>query len=112
MMVKEVVGGRKNINVGVDHTSEIYFPHWIYKRIEREEEPGLCGIKNNEERESARKMIVVSLWCIQTIPSDRPPMSRVVEMLEGSVESLEVPPKPFLYSRSRTSLESPGTLVL
>ncbi|KAL7170890.1 hypothetical protein ACSBR2_035697 [Camellia fascicularis] len=31
MMVLEMVGGRKNIDVEVNHTSEIYFPHWIYK---------------------------------------------------------------------------------
>ncbi|KAM0055857.1 putative glycerophosphodiester phosphodiesterase, protein kinase RLK-Pelle-LRK10L-2 family [Helianthus debilis subsp. tardiflorus] len=27
VMILEMVGGRKNIEVGVDHTSEIYFPH-------------------------------------------------------------------------------------
>ncbi|KAM6561995.1 hypothetical protein CsatB_021993 [Cannabis sativa] len=49
-------------------------------------------------------MIIVSLWCIQTNPSNRPIMSRVIEMLEGSVDSLEIPPKPFLYSPSRSPL--------
>lgn len=34
MMVLEMVGGRKNTSVGVEHTSEIYFPHQIYKRLE------------------------------------------------------------------------------
>ncbi|KAL8248485.1 hypothetical protein R6Q59_005353 [Mikania micrantha] len=34
----EMVGGRKNIEVEVDHTSEIYFPHWIYKKVELHEE--------------------------------------------------------------------------
>ncbi|KAK4426634.1 LEAF RUST 10 DISEASE-RESISTANCE LOCUS RECEPTOR-LIKE PROTEIN KINASE-like 2.1 [Sesamum alatum] len=36
----------------------------------------------------------------QTNPSDRPPMSKVVEMLEGSLESIPVPPKPFLFTPS------------
>ncbi|KAJ8564738.1 hypothetical protein K7X08_001198 [Anisodus acutangulus] len=35
MMVLEMVGGRKNVDVVVDHTSEIYFPHWIYKQLNR-----------------------------------------------------------------------------
>ena len=27
MMILEMVGGRKNIDVGISNTSEIYFPH-------------------------------------------------------------------------------------
>ncbi|XP_048136849.1 LEAF RUST 10 DISEASE-RESISTANCE LOCUS RECEPTOR-LIKE PROTEIN KINASE-like 2.1 isoform X2 [Rhodamnia argentea] len=30
MMVLEMVSRRKNIEVTVDHTSEIYFPHWVH----------------------------------------------------------------------------------
>ena len=102
-MVLEMIGGRKNVNVGVDNTSEIYFPHWIYKRVELDEELGLKRIVSEDEKTQVRKMIMVSLWCIQTDPSNRPTMSRVIEMLEGSLDSLEVPPKPYLSSPSRSS---------
>ena len=98
MMVLEMVGGRKNIEVVVDKTSEIYFPHWIYQQLEQDGELGLCSIMNDEENMTAKKMIIVSLWCIQTDPSNRPAMTRVVEMLEGSLDSLQIPPKPFLSS--------------
>ncbi|KAL0795520.1 hypothetical protein Bca101_066897 [Brassica carinata] len=47
-----------------------------------------------EEERIARKMVLVGLWCIQTNPSDRPPMIKVIEMLEGNLEDLQVPPKP------------------
>ena len=70
MMVLEMIGGRKNIDVSVDRTDEIYFPRWIYKRLELDEELGLQGLINKEDEESARKMIIVSLWCIQTDPSN------------------------------------------
>ncbi|KAL5553144.1 hypothetical protein UlMin_040545 [Ulmus minor] len=102
MMVLEMVGGRKNINVRVDNTSEIYFPHWIYRQLEIDEDLGMKRIMNEEDRVKVRKMIIVSLWCIQTDPSTRPTMSRVIEMLEGSLESLQVPPKPFLSSPPRS----------
>ncbi|KAL5726512.1 hypothetical protein ACHQM5_009551 [Ranunculus cassubicifolius] len=98
MMVLEMVGKRKNINLAVDHTSEIYFPQWIYKRLELDEDLGLCGIVSKTKEEITRKMIVVALWCIQTNPADRPTMSRVVEMLEGKPELLSIPPKPYLCS--------------
>jgi serine/threonine protein kinase len=106
MMVLEMVGGRKNIDVNVDCTSEIYFPHWIYKRLELDEELGLQGLLNEADQEGVRKMILVSLWCIQTDPSNRPSMSRVVDMLEGSLDSLQIPPKPFLSSPSRSPTDS------
>ncbi|KAH0668631.1 hypothetical protein KY289_023124 [Solanum tuberosum] len=106
MMVLEMVGGRKNVDVGVDRTSEIYFPHWQYRQIELDEELQLIGTMNEEEKECARKMMMASLWCIQTDPSSRPSMSKVVEMLEGKLDSLQMPPKPYLYSPSRTDVDS------
>ncbi|CAL5350195.1 unnamed protein product [Camellia sinensis] len=111
MMVLEMVGGRKNIDVEVDRTSEIYFPHWIYRRLELDEELGVHGIMNDEANESARKMIIVGLWCIQTDPLHRPSINKVVEMLEGSMESLQVPPKPYLSFPPRSTPDSSTTFV-
>ncbi|PRQ44754.1 putative glycerophosphodiester phosphodiesterase, protein kinase RLK-Pelle-LRK10L-2 family [Rosa chinensis] len=98
MLLSEMVGGRRNINTEVENTSEIYFPHWIYKRLELDEELGLQSIMNEDDKVRARKMIIVSLWCIQTDPSNRPAMKQVIEMLEGSVDCLQIPPKPYLSS--------------
>uniref|UniRef100_M1D0D4 Receptor kinase n=1 Tax=Solanum tuberosum TaxID=4113 RepID=M1D0D4_SOLTU len=106
MMVLEMVGGRKNVDVGVDRTSEIYFPHWLYQRLELDEELQLVGIMNEEENECARKMVIASLWCIQTGPSNRPSMSKVVEMLEGKLDSLQMPPNPYLFSPSNSEVDS------
>ncbi|KAI5401419.1 hypothetical protein KIW84_066041 [Lathyrus oleraceus] len=100
MMVLEMVGRRKNIKVEVDCSSELYFPHWVYKRLELNLDLGLKCIKNEIDEEMVRKMTVVSLWCIQTNPSNRPSMHKVVEMLEGNLQVLEMPPKPFLSSPS------------
>ncbi|XP_039162069.1 PR5-like receptor kinase isoform X1 [Eucalyptus grandis] len=102
MMVLEMIGKRKNIEVTVDHTSEIYFPYWVHRRLELREELGLHGITNEEDEGIAKKMIVVGLWCIQIDPRARPSMTGVVEMLKGSVETLQIPPKPSLSSLSRS----------
>ncbi|KAJ9549004.1 hypothetical protein OSB04_021547 [Centaurea solstitialis] len=102
MMILEMVGGRKNIEVEVDHTSEIYFPHWIYKKVElHDEKLELHGIVSDEENEMAKKMIIVGMWCIQTNPLSRPTITKVLEMLEGDLASMETPPKPYLSSPSR-----------
>ncbi|XP_042484394.1 PR5-like receptor kinase, partial [Macadamia integrifolia] len=104
IMVLEMVGGRKNVKVSVDHTSEIYFPHWIYKNFQQDQELELEGITTKAEEEIVRKMTLVGLWCIQIDPSHRRSVSKVVEMLEGSITSLQISPKPYLYSPSRLPL--------
>ncbi|XP_077219829.1 LEAF RUST 10 DISEASE-RESISTANCE LOCUS RECEPTOR-LIKE PROTEIN KINASE-like 2.4 [Tasmannia lanceolata] len=112
MMVLEMVGGRKNIDAGVENISEIYFPHWIYKRIDLNGDLGLDGVTPEEEK-TARKMILVGLWCIQTNPKNRPSMNMVVEMLEGSLENIQMPPNPSLSSPTRSSQEtSPMSRVI
>ncbi|KAL5571294.1 hypothetical protein UlMin_020891 [Ulmus minor] len=93
MMVLEMVGGRKNVNAMAARSSEIYFPDWLRKHIEEDENLKLDETMSKEEEEITRKMIIVSLWCIQTIPSDRPSMTKVVEMLEGSLRYLQLPTK-------------------
>ncbi|XP_062110050.1 rust resistance kinase Lr10-like isoform X2 [Humulus lupulus] len=111
MMVLEMVGGRKNVNIRVANSSELYFLQWIYERLKLKE-LGLKRIISEEDNVKSRKMIMTSLWCIQTDPSSRPTMSRVIEMLEGSLDSLKVPPKPFLSSPPRSSpSDSSNTLI-
>ena len=102
MMILEMVGGRRNLNVRAENTSEIYFPHWIHKRLELSEDLGLKKINNENDKLNVRKMILVSLWCIQTDASKRPTMSKVIEMLEGTIDSLQIPPMPLLSSPSRS----------
>ncbi|KAB2600578.1 receptor-like protein kinase [Pyrus ussuriensis x Pyrus communis] len=106
MMVLEMVGGRKNINARASHTSDVCFPDWVYKQLEMGSSLGLPNGVTEEENELARKMILVGLWCIQTKPSDRPSMSRVIEMLQRSIEALQIPPKPVLTFPVGTPPES------
>jgi serine/threonine protein kinase len=56
MMVLEMVGGKQNNNIiDVERSSEIYFPHWVYKRIELNQEPGLRSIKNEFDKKVCTK---------------------------------------------------------
>ncbi|KAG4398071.1 hypothetical protein GLYMA_10G271801v4 [Glycine max] len=98
MMVLEMVGMRHNSKAEVNRSSEIYFPHLIYSHLESNQELGLQNIRNESDDKLVRKMTIVGLWCIQTYPSTRPAISRVVEMLESKVELLQIPPKPRLSS--------------
>ena len=50
----------------------------------------------NNEKELIKKMIIVAMWCIQMKPTERPSMQKVIEMLEGDLEVLVIPPKPLI----------------
>ena len=97
MLLLEIVGRRKNVNAFAEHSSQIYFPSWIYDRYDQGEDMEI-GQATKDEKKYVRKMVIVALWCIQMKPVDRPSMSKALEMLEGEVEILKMPPKPFLWS--------------
>lgn len=96
MMVLEMVGERKVFDNEALETSEMYFPDWFYKYLELGENTSLHAGISEEEEEIIKKMMLIGLWCIQTIPLDRPSMTKVLEMFEGSLHSLQIPPKPLL----------------
>ncbi|GKV28756.1 hypothetical protein SLEP1_g37768 [Rubroshorea leprosula] len=110
MMVLEMIGGRgKNANVEVSHSSEMSFATSLYKQLEKSEKLNLDRFIADDEEEMTRKMVVVSLWCIQTIPSNRPSMSTVLELLQGSLEALPFPPEPSLFSPAAIPLQNSNT---
>ncbi|KAM5561750.1 hypothetical protein ABKV19_022372 [Rosa sericea] len=95
MLLMEIAGRRKNLNPDVQHSSQIYFPSWIYEQLEKGKS---LEIEDACEYDTkiAKKIIMVALWCIQLMPADRPSMTKVLEMLEGEDQVLQMPPKPFV----------------
>ncbi|KAI9112607.1 hypothetical protein K1719_016530 [Acacia pycnantha] len=97
MLLMEMAGRRRNLNPHCEHSSQLYFPLWIYDQFDEEKDIEMEDL-TEEEKNLAKKMIIVALCCIQLKPGDRPSMSKVIEMLEADdVSSLEMPPKPSLY---------------
>ncbi|XP_059589835.1 rust resistance kinase Lr10-like [Vitis vinifera] len=106
MLLLEMVGGRKNIDVSVESTSQVYFPEWIYNHLDIGEELHI-RIEEEGDVEIAKKLAIVGLSCIQWCPMDRPSMKIVVQMLEGEGDKLTMPPNPFA-STVPTNLSKPG----
>ncbi|CAL9048556.1 unnamed protein product [Musa banksii] len=94
MVLMEMVGGRKNTADEGENAAQIYFPEWIYNQLKQGEELGLVT-DSVEDAEIAKKLTMVALWCVQWRPADRPSMKVAVQMLEGSLERLPLPPNPF-----------------
>lgn len=90
MVVLEMAGAKKNINVSTGSSSK-YFPQWLYDNLDQ-----FCcptGEISSQTTDLVRKMVVVGLWCIQLVPTDRPSMREVLEMLESNGRDLPLPPK-------------------
>ncbi|CDP17835.1 unnamed protein product [Coffea canephora] len=77
MLLIEMVGGRKNIKIGgQDNGTETYFPEWIYNKLDQGGEITI-QIDNEDDKITAKKLMIVGLWCIQWYPVDRPSMKAV-----------------------------------
>ncbi|KAH7853513.1 hypothetical protein Vadar_003420 [Vaccinium darrowii] len=98
MLLMEMASMRRNWNSSAN-SSQIFFPSWVYDQF-AEGKNIKIGETTEEESELVKKMMLVALRCIQMKPSDRPSMNKVIGMLEGNIEQLHMPPKPFLYSQS------------
>jgi serine/threonine protein kinase len=98
MLVLEMVSGRRNSDPSTESQNDVYLPEWIYDKVILGEESVLTSEMTNEEREKVKRLAIVALWCIQWNPKNRPSMTKVVNMLTGRLQSLDMPPKPFVSS--------------
>ncbi|KAM2264036.1 rust resistance kinase Lr10-like [Malus sylvestris] len=96
MLLMEMASRRKNLNALAEHSSQLYLPTWVYDRYNEGKDLEMSNA-TEEEKKIVKKMVIMALWCIQMKPGDRPSMNKVIEMLEGDAECLQMPPKPFLF---------------
>ncbi|KAH7836107.1 hypothetical protein Vadar_032791 [Vaccinium darrowii] len=108
MLLFEIVGRRRNAREGSTDSLD-WFPKRVWDEYEKDEMATMIlplGIRKNN-REGARRMAMVALWCVQDSPEARPPMNAVVKMLEGGVK-IRPPPKPFhLLFRAGINVPNP-----
>ncbi|KAF7849535.1 hypothetical protein BT93_L0655 [Corymbia citriodora subsp. variegata] len=106
-LLMEMATGRKNADKVIEYSSHTYFPFWVHDQLSE----GLdipVGEASEEDRRIIKKMIIVALWCIQLNPSERPSMHKVLQMLEGEVDDLQIPPKP-LFCPTEMSTKDDGS---
>ncbi|CAL4951356.1 unnamed protein product [Urochloa decumbens] len=105
MLLLEMVAGGSNVKAYAAEKSgdggELFFPLWVYDHLL--EDGGVLQVQSGGGGEEIpRKMALIGLWCIQTVPASRPSMSRVLEMLERSIHELPMPPRPYHASPSNS----------
>ncbi|KAL1557262.1 G-type lectin S-receptor-like serine/threonine-protein kinase SD2-5 [Salvia divinorum] len=114
MVLLELIGGRKNYDTS-QSSEKLHFPSYAFKMMEEGKLKEIMDdkLKIHEEDERVAIAIKVALWCIQDDMHLRPPMTKVVQMLEGLSP---VPPPPTasqlgsrLYSSFFKSISEGGT---
>ncbi|KAJ7969719.1 S-receptor-like serine/threonine-protein kinase [Quillaja saponaria] len=93
MVLLEIVSGRRNFEVS-EKTNRQKFAIWAYEEYEKGNIKEILDKRLTDQdvdMEQAKRAIQVSFWCIQELPSLRPTMGKVVQMLEGITE-IERPP--------------------
>lgn len=91
MVLLELISGRENTNFSLGK-EQWYFPAWAFKLMGEGRTMELLDKRLHIEeveyfhKKDAVRAIHCALLCIQDDPAVRPPMSRVVHMLQGHVE--------------------------
>ncbi|KAJ4787628.1 Protein kinase family protein [Rhynchospora pubera] len=103
MLQFEIVGRRRNYveaSNGDSSDSQQWLPRIVWERYNSGQLTELVaavhGLMDEEEREKAERMCKVALWCVQYQVDVRPPMSKVVKMLEGEM-NISPPMNPFQH---------------
>ncbi|GAA0166298.1 hypothetical protein LIER_21481 [Lithospermum erythrorhizon] len=92
MVLLETVCGKRNFEVSSE-TNQKRFSMWAYEEFDKGNAQAIIDkmlSPSDVDMEQAMRAIQVSFWCIQEQPSQRPLMSKVVQMLEG----ISKPPAP------------------
>ncbi|CAK9144290.1 unnamed protein product [Ilex paraguariensis] len=101
MVLLEIIGGRKNYDA-LETSEKSHFPSYAFKMMEEGKLRDIFDSKLTFDDEDGRVAIAVkvALWCIQDDMYLRPPMTKVVQMLEG----LSPVPQPPTSSPMRSRL--------
>jgi hypothetical protein len=81
ILLLEIVGGRKNVDVTVENTSQVYFLKWIYNLLEQKEDIRIF-VEDDGDAKIAKKLAIIRLWCVQWHSIDCHSIKNVVQMLE------------------------------
>ncbi|KAL2895963.1 G-type lectin S-receptor-like serine/threonine-protein kinase SD2-5 [Bienertia sinuspersici] len=105
MVLLEIIGGRKNYDPSFS-SEKSHFPAYASKMMEEGNLREIVdsSLEYDPNDESVRTAIKVALWCIHEDMSMRPPMSIVVQMLEGVSPVPDDP--PMFSSAGGPNLES------
>ncbi|XP_031385107.1 G-type lectin S-receptor-like serine/threonine-protein kinase LECRK3 [Punica granatum] len=98
IVLLEIIGSRRNMDQSVPE-EEIILENWVYDCFEAGELHKLVDEEEGVDRRQLERMVKVAIWCTLEDPSLRPPMRKVLLMLEGTID-ISSPPRPTSFISS------------
>lgn len=92
IVLLEIICCRRNIEACVTKIEEIQLSKWAYTCLVESEVDKLVG-SEEVDMKTLEGMISLTIWCIQDEPALRPPMKKVLHMLQGIID-IPIPPCP------------------
>ncbi|KAK7382746.1 hypothetical protein VNO80_01798 [Phaseolus coccineus] len=100
VLLLEIICSRRNVEMDLEEEEKVILTDWACDCYSRGTFDPL--VKDDKEalddKRNMKKLVMISIWCIQEDPSLRPTMRKVTQMLEGVVE-VQPPPFPSQFSR-------------
>ncbi|GLJ32909.1 hypothetical protein SUGI_0662920 [Cryptomeria japonica] len=95
MTLLEIISGRRNLDFSAP-SSKLFYPTWAGSQMKLGNMTDLLDVKlnSNADMEQLRRAALVGGWCIQDDEDARPTMAHVVNVLEGIVDIVDIPPIP------------------
>ncbi|CAM6087227.1 unnamed protein product [Calypogeia fissa] len=94
MLILEVVSGREHVDHSSSSPDSLYLPSWAIRKLYKGETRDVVDplVKEGQfEEDSAARFIKIALLCLQRDPDDRPEISGVLRMMEGSSVLQDLP---------------------
>ncbi|KAL2318091.1 hypothetical protein Fmac_031967 [Flemingia macrophylla] len=102
MLLLEMVGGRKNVDMSSTEDFHVLYPDWIHNLVDGDVH---IQVEDEGDVKIAKKLAIVGLCCIQWQPENRSSIKSVIQMLEMEEEDrLPVPPNPFHTTSASNSM--------
>lgn len=111
MVVLETVSGRKSFDASASASASRYasFAEWAYRQFFLHKQvDGVVDerIKDEVDMEQLERAMKVAYWCVQVQPSLRPSMSKVIQILDGSMQDTQIPPMPKSFGDYMTNVNN------
>lgn len=110
IVLLEIIGGRKNYDPK-EIPEKVHFPSYAFKMLEEGKAKEIVDPRVEVDAADERVItaIKVALWCVQDDMHMRPPMTKVVQMLEGLCDVPQPPVSTHLGSQTSSIKWSSGT---
>ncbi|RDX99910.1 Rust resistance kinase Lr10, partial [Mucuna pruriens] len=111
MLLLEMVGGRKNVDMSSAQDFHVLYPDWIHNLVDGDVH---IHVEDEDDVKIAKKLAIVGLWCIQWQPVNRPSIKFVIQLLEtrDNEDQLIVPPNPFNSTSTSSTITARRPLEL